>query len=50
MWTDRQDAQLILRLMLEDRLPQIWVASWKIGICDNCCGTGTAWCKYVPGS
>jgi len=29
MWTDRQDAQLILRLMLEDRLPQIWVASWE---------------------
>jgi hypothetical protein len=27
MWADRQDAQLILRLMLEDRLPQIWVAS-----------------------
>src|SRR6266567_917556 len=29
MWTDRQDAKLILRLMLEDRLPQIWVASWE---------------------
>jgi transposase len=27
--TDRQDAQLILRLMLEDRFPQIWVASWE---------------------
>ena len=25
--TDRQDAQLILRLMLEDRFPQIWVPS-----------------------
>src|ERR1700684_914555 len=24
--TDRQDAQLILRLMMEDRFPQIWVA------------------------
>ena len=23
--TDRQDAQLILRLLLEDRFPQIWV-------------------------
>ena len=25
--TDRQDAQLILRLMMEDRFPQIWVPS-----------------------
>jgi len=23
--TDRQDAQLILRLMVEDRFPRIWV-------------------------
>ena len=27
--TDRQDALLILKLMLEDRFPQIWVASWE---------------------
>jgi transposase len=27
--TDRQDAQLILRWMLEDRFPRIWVASWE---------------------
>jgi transposase len=27
--TDRQDAQLILRLMMEDRFPRIWVASWE---------------------
>jgi transposase len=27
--TDRQDAQLILRLILEDRFPQIWVPSWE---------------------
>jgi transposase len=26
--TDRQDAQLILRLLLEDRLPRVWVPSW----------------------
>ena len=25
--TDRQDAQLILRLMVEDRFPRIWVPS-----------------------
>src|SRR2546426_5108564 len=27
--TDRQDAQLILQLLLEDRFPQIWVPSWE---------------------
>src|SRR6195256_6175380 len=27
--TDRQDAELILKLMLEDRFPQIWVPNWE---------------------
>jgi transposase len=27
--TDRQDAQLILRLLLEDRFPRIWVPNWE---------------------
>jgi transposase len=27
--TDRQDAQLILRLMLKEDFPQIWVPSWE---------------------
>jgi len=27
--TDRQDAQLILRWMLEDRFPRIWVPNWE---------------------
>src|SRR6267378_6895159 len=27
--TDRQDAQLILRLLIEDRFPRIWVPSWE---------------------
>src|SRR4030088_357574 len=27
--TDRQDAQLILRLLVEDRFPKIWVRSWE---------------------
>src|SRR5512140_2773123 len=27
--TDREDARLLLRLMREDRFPQIWVASWE---------------------
>lgn len=27
--TDRQDAQLLLRLLLEDRFPRIWVPNWE---------------------
>src|ERR1700739_1971072 len=27
--TDRQDAQLILRPLLEDRFPRIWVPGWE---------------------
>src|ERR1019366_2044041 len=27
--TDRQDARLILQLLIEDRFPQIWVPSWE---------------------
>jgi transposase len=27
--TDREDARLILRLLLEDRFPRIWVPSWE---------------------
>ena len=27
--TDRQDAQLILQLLLEDRFPRIWIPSWE---------------------
>ena len=27
--TDRQDAELILRLLLEDRFPRVWVPSWE---------------------
>ena len=27
--TDRHDAQLLLKLLLEDRFPRIWVASWE---------------------
>jgi transposase len=27
--TDRQDAELILKLMLKDEFPQIWVPSWE---------------------
>jgi hypothetical protein len=27
--TDREDAPLILHLLLEDRFPRIWVPSWE---------------------
>jgi transposase len=27
--TDRHNAQLLLKLLLEDRFPRIWVASWE---------------------
>jgi hypothetical protein len=27
--TDRQDAQLILRLMLKDDFPKIWMHNWE---------------------
>jgi transposase len=33
--TDRHDAQQLLKLLLEDRFPRIWVTSWEIEICDN---------------
>ena len=48
--TDRQDAQHILGLLRRNDFPPIWVPSWEIGICGNCCGIGTAWCKRAPGS
>ena len=48
--TDRQDAQLILQLLLENRFPKIWVPSGRIAICGNCCGTGTGWCRRARGS
>ena len=48
--TDRQDAQLILRLMLKDDFPQIWCRTGRIAICGNCCGIGIAWCKRGRGS
>jgi hypothetical protein len=48
--TDREDARLLLRLLLEDRFPQIWVPSWRIEICGNCCGTGTGWCRRARAS
>ena len=48
--TDRQDAQHILSLLLEDRFPQIWVPSWENRDLRRLCGIGTAWCRRAPAS
>ncbi len=49
--TDRQDAQLLLRLLLEDRFPRIWVPSGENReIYGNCCGTGIGWCRRARAS
>ncbi len=47
--TDRQDAQLILKLMLKDEFPQIWVRVGRIAICGNCCGIDTGWYSHGRG-
>jgi transposase len=44
--TDRQDAQLLLRLLIEDRFPRgSGCRTRRIAICDNCCGIGIDWCR-----
>jgi hypothetical protein len=47
--TDREDARLLLRLMLENNFPQVWIPVRRIGIRDNCCGTGIGWCRCARG-
>jgi transposase len=39
--TDRQDAQLLLTLLLEDRLPRIWVPDAENRDLRHSCGIGT---------
>jgi len=48
--TDRQDAQLILRLLLEDDSHAFGYRVGRIGIYGNCCGTDIAWCRRAPAS
>ena len=38
--TEREDARLLLRLLLENRFPRIWVPSPENVICGNCFCTG----------
>ena len=45
--TDRQDAQHILKLMLKDDFPKIWVPNWqnRADAAATACGIGIAWCR-----
>ena len=47
--TDHQDAQLLLRLMMEDRFPRIWVPDAANRDLRNCCGIGIDWCRCARG-
>src|SRR5438552_4445014 len=47
--TDRQDAELLLRLLIEDRF-QSGYRTGKIGICGNCSGIGIGWCRCARAS
>jgi transposase len=48
--TDRQDAQLILKLLLDDRFPRSGFRVQEIVIYVSCFGIGIAWCKRARGS
>jgi hypothetical protein len=50
---DREDARLLLRLMRENNkitFRKSGYRVWRIGICDNCCGTVIGWCRCARGS
>jgi len=47
---DRYDARLLRRLMLENNFRKPGYRARRIGICDNCCGTGIGWCRCAHGS
>jgi transposase len=48
--TDRNDALLLLRLLRENNFLKSGYRVRRIGICDNCCGTGIGWCRCARGS
>ena len=48
--TDRQDAQLMLRCCWKTVSRRSGCRAGRTGICGNCCGTGTAWCRPAHGS
>jgi transposase len=45
--TDRNDAELLLKLLLENNFPQSGCPARKIATSDNCFGTG--WCRCASG-
>jgi len=47
--TDRRDAALLLKLLLEGRFPRIWTPVLRNGISDSCCCTGTSWLRCECG-
>jgi transposase len=48
--TDRQDAQHILQLLMENGFPRSGYRVGRIGICGNCCGIDTGWCRHARAS
>ena len=48
--TDREDARLLLKLLLEDVFRGSGYPVRRIGICGNCCGIGIGWCRCGRGS
>ena len=48
--TDRNDAQLLLKLLLEDTFLVSGYRAPRIVTCGNCCGIGTEWCRCGRGS
>jgi transposase len=48
--TDRQDAQLILRLLVEDRFRGSGLRVGRTGICGNCSGIAIEWCRHARAS
>ena len=41
---DRRDAELIRRLLVENRFPESGCRPLSKGICGRCCSIGTNWC------
>ena len=48
--TDRQDAQLILRLLLEDRFPRSGCRAGEPGYAATAVAPAPAWCRRAPES
>ena len=45
-----RNSPFLLRLLLENRFRESGYRVRKIVICDNCFGTGIAWCRCARGS